>query len=257
MQYLRVLALVRQEPFNDEKSLLSLQGDLDAFKKQLIDTAIVNECNHMADVQDQMDADIAQVRTTGSKMSNSPVETASEHQRHHEMEPLTQTLYVSDGCVPDESTAQVETRLLNSIIECIKIPTGQTADIEGPDDSPTAPEDSSQEKPQAFQPFSERETIPYNEFVEGTALLPRAFPDIFLCGQHHDKPSGTLTISQASHILLQADGRAARCKTFQSFIDDQKQQHLTECERIYLCRPHFLCNHGKRIQFSFLRATTG
>jgi hypothetical protein len=229
MQYLRLFALLHQEPVsNDNTSLQSLQSDLDEFKKQLIDTAIINECSHMANVQDQMDADIAQVRTssTARHRPQGSEKTESEHQQHHEAEPLTQTLYVSNGCVPNEKSEQVETRLLNSIIECISVLTEDVAVEElVPDGSQTCQQDSSEDRPQTRQPFSERETIPYNEFTEGSALLPKAFPDIFLCGQHHGKQSGALTILQESHILLQADSRAARCKIFQSFMDDQKRRH--------------------------------
>jgi hypothetical protein len=77
IQYLRVFALMRQEPFKDDVTLLSLQLDLDVFKKELIDTALVNECDHMADVQDQMDADIAQVRSTTSSSTTGAASTSS------------------------------------------------------------------------------------------------------------------------------------------------------------------------------------
>jgi hypothetical protein len=92
------LRSLRLEPFKDEVSLVSLQADLDGFKDKLIDTAIVNECNHMADVQDQMDADIAQVRTTTgtSRHSNCSKNGASKDGPHHEKQG---TAYANALCV--------------------------------------------------------------------------------------------------------------------------------------------------------------
>lgn len=66
---------------------------------------------------------------------------------------------------------------------------------------------------------------PVNEFVANDVFFLGGFPWLFLLGQGLQPDSGTLSRREIEHLLLQFDGRFAKCPAFLFSLFNQLQRH--------------------------------
>jgi hypothetical protein len=180
-----------------------LKSQLDQFKDNAIKTASVIENNTLAYLQDNMGADVANVRSTLiSPLTNSDRGNDDADSAEIDVDPVTETTLCHEEYHIKEDGDSPQDRIMKDFVDIMT--NGDNADDDvtdhdvnadsGMNDTmPQSSASSNQKEKRQQYCTSQRETVPLNEFTEGSRLHCMAYPE------HYEKPSGTLTKSQSRH----------------------------------------------------------